>query len=272
MIAYDVKSSILLLAAIATEPTGPLAIVLVNISTPLLGQTPALKLPLQDDGYYRPPTSSKGSTERQSLNLERGEFVTVVGWLESDQSKLSSQVSLLTRPRKGAIADNRSIWGRLIRVLYRSDWMLYISLTRGHLLMALCIEVRSRPETGFSSVRRLDAYVVRIQSRKRAALGHRGLNWSLFHLSIRGSSASPSTSQTGRPLTRSCHSLHHFVKRPNLRVITIHQDQLIDTTHHESHLPHDIDNRLALSFCAWRSDCHGAMPNRLQCRLWCVLC
>lgn len=102
IVAYDVKSSMLLLAAIATEATGPLAIVLVNCSTPLLGQTPAIKPQQQDDGYHRPPYSSKTSRERQPLSLERGEFVTVVGWLECDQSKLSSQVSLLTRnPRKG---------------------------------------------------------------------------------------------------------------------------------------------------------------------------
>ena len=149
MIAYDVKSSMLLLAAIAMEATDPLSIILVNIATPLLGQTPAIKSLQQDDGYYRPTTSSKGNRERGPLKLERGEFVTVVGWLESDQTKLSSQVSLLTRPRKGAIADNRSIWGPLIRVLYLLGWMLYISITRGRLLMALCIEVRSRPETGF---------------------------------------------------------------------------------------------------------------------------
>ena len=94
MIAYDVKSSILLIAAIATEATGPLATILVNTSTPLLGQTPALKPLPQDDEYSRPATMSR-SRERQPLSLERGEFVTVVGWLESDQSKLSRQVSCL---------------------------------------------------------------------------------------------------------------------------------------------------------------------------------
>jgi hypothetical protein len=99
VIAYDVKSSILLLAAIATQATGPLATILINTSTPLLGQTPALKSLPQDDGYSRPPTMSNGNRERQPLSLERGEFVTVVGWLESNQSRLSSQVSMLMRRR-----------------------------------------------------------------------------------------------------------------------------------------------------------------------------
>jgi hypothetical protein len=117
VIAYDVKSSILLLAAIATQATGPLATILINTSTPLLGLTPALKPPPQDDGYSRPPTMSNGNRERQPLSLDRGEFVTVVGWLESNQSKLSSQVSILTRLSEEAIADHRSIWVRLIRVL-----------------------------------------------------------------------------------------------------------------------------------------------------------
>ena len=97
VIAYDIKSSVLLLAAIGTEATGSLATILVNVSIPLLGQTPALRKLPQDDGYSRPPTGSdtnkKGeSRERGPLSLERGEFVTVVGWLESDQSKLSAQV------------------------------------------------------------------------------------------------------------------------------------------------------------------------------------
>jgi len=97
VIAYDVKSSVLLLAAIGTEATGPLATILINVSIPLLGQTPALRHLPQDDGYSRPSarevTNTKGeSRERGPLSLERGEFVTVVGWLESDQAKLSSQV------------------------------------------------------------------------------------------------------------------------------------------------------------------------------------
>jgi len=120
VIAYDVKSSILLLAAIATQATGPLATILVNTSTPLLGQTPALNPLPQDDVYSRPPSISR-SRERQALSLERGEFVTVVGWLENDQSKLSRQVSMLTKTPESEMADviaeDRSIWARLIHVL-----------------------------------------------------------------------------------------------------------------------------------------------------------
>lgn len=92
VIAYDIKSSILLLAGIPTKATGPLPTILINVSTPLLGQSPALRPLPQDDGYSRPNTTSKGSRERQALSLERGEFAIVVGWLESDQSKLSAQV------------------------------------------------------------------------------------------------------------------------------------------------------------------------------------
>jgi hypothetical protein len=89
VIAYDVRSSLILLAAIPTQATGPLATLLVDASTPLLGQTPALDpLPGQDTN------ASSSAKPRNSgvLSLARGEYVTVVGWLESDQADLASKV------------------------------------------------------------------------------------------------------------------------------------------------------------------------------------
>lgn len=88
VIAYDVRSSLILLAAIPTQATGPLATLLVDASTPLLGQTPALDpLPGQD-------TNTLSSTKSRNgvLSLARGKYVTVVGWLESDQADLASKV------------------------------------------------------------------------------------------------------------------------------------------------------------------------------------
>jgi hypothetical protein len=99
-----VKSSLLLLASTATQATGPLSTLLVNTSIPLLGQSPALNsLPQQDGSYSRdqqplPRAEVKHiqqRIERRPLSLERGGFITVVGWLESDQSRLSNQVSLV---------------------------------------------------------------------------------------------------------------------------------------------------------------------------------
>jgi hypothetical protein len=99
VVGYDIKSSLLLLSAAPTQATGPLATLLVDLTVPLLGQTPALKdLRPQDSTYSRAPQpipqqTRRDGRERESLSLERGTFVTVVGWLESDQSNISSQVS-----------------------------------------------------------------------------------------------------------------------------------------------------------------------------------
>jgi hypothetical protein len=96
VIAYDVKSSLLLLAAVPTQATGPLATLLVDVSIPLLGQTPALDPLPEQQGT----TSSAGPRSR-TLSLARGEYVTVVGWLEGDQSNLASKVSFLVGSRDG---------------------------------------------------------------------------------------------------------------------------------------------------------------------------
>jgi hypothetical protein len=93
VIAYHVKSSLLLLAAIPTQAIGPLATILVDASTPLLGQTPALTpLPEQDAA---PSTSGHKHRSNGVLSIARGEYVTVVGWLEGDRAGLASKVSLL---------------------------------------------------------------------------------------------------------------------------------------------------------------------------------
>jgi hypothetical protein len=90
VIAYDVKSSLLLLAAMPTQAIGPLATLLVDVSIPLLGQTPALD-PLPEQQV----TASTAGSRSRTLTLARGEYVTVVGWLEGDQSNLASKVSYL---------------------------------------------------------------------------------------------------------------------------------------------------------------------------------
>lgn len=93
IIAYEVKSSLILLAAIPTQATGPLATILVNASTPLLGQTPALN-PLPEQDAAPSPLSHRHRSDGV-LSLARGECITVVGWLESDQTDLASKASPL---------------------------------------------------------------------------------------------------------------------------------------------------------------------------------
>ena len=66
-----------------------------------MGMTPALRDPVTAEGTtysrdsYSSIQSSKGSSGRREnlLKLDRGEFVTVVGWLEGDGSKLVARVS-----------------------------------------------------------------------------------------------------------------------------------------------------------------------------------
>jgi hypothetical protein len=173
VIAYDVKSSILLIAAIATEATGPLATILVNTSTPLLGQTPALKPLPQDDGYSRPPSMSR-NRERQPLSLERGEFVTVVGWLESDQSKLSRQVSCPrdTLERSSLITDRYGD-GLFTSFSYRAGCYIYRKLEAASGWR--CVSRYDQDLKRIRTPRQLDGCVVRTHYRKGAALEYGGL-------------------------------------------------------------------------------------------------
>lgn len=102
ILAYEPKAGILLLSAIPERAIGPLGTLLVDVSTPLLGRTPAMPeiTPAEHLVYSREPTvsNSTGTRKDEPLKLERGEFVTIVGWLEGDGTKLASRVSSTSHP------------------------------------------------------------------------------------------------------------------------------------------------------------------------------
>ena len=103
--AYEPKAGIVLLSAVPDRATGPFSTLLVDVTTPLLGMTPAMRDPAapEDVVYSRDSYSSlaqsKSSSERRDnlLSLKRGEFVTVVGWLEGDGTKLVERVRSSSR-------------------------------------------------------------------------------------------------------------------------------------------------------------------------------
>jgi len=108
ILAFDPKTSLLLLSAPPTSPTGALPTMLVDLSIPLLGQSPSAKdvSHLEGGVYSRPspptvrPVNATGFAEdesegrwRERLRLDRGEFVCVVGWLEGDARRLARKVN-----------------------------------------------------------------------------------------------------------------------------------------------------------------------------------
>ena len=101
ILAYEPRAGILLLSATPDRALGALSTLLVNITIPLMGMTPALRDPTTVEGItysrdsYSSIQSSKVSSGRREnlLKLDRGEFVTVVGWLEGDGTKLVARVS-----------------------------------------------------------------------------------------------------------------------------------------------------------------------------------
>lgn len=101
ILAYDPKAAVLLLSAVPDRAIGPLSTLLVNASTPLSGMTPSMRDPAASEAttYSRdsfsslPSSKGTGGRRENLLKLDRGEFVTVVGWLEGDGTKLVSRVS-----------------------------------------------------------------------------------------------------------------------------------------------------------------------------------
>ncbi|KAK8853102.1 hypothetical protein IAR55_003803 [Kwoniella newhampshirensis] len=103
VLAFHSPTSLLLLTAPALDPTTPSPTLLVNISTPLLGQSPSITdvSSAQDTIYSRqpqtslPPSSSTFSSivvNREKVTLSRGEWVCVVGWLEGDGHRMVKKV------------------------------------------------------------------------------------------------------------------------------------------------------------------------------------
>ena len=105
ILAFNPSTSLLLLTAPSTSsaPT-PIPTLLINITTPLLGQSPASTdlSNINHDVYSRVPKSSvtsnsfkNGLVNRERLRLDRGEWVMVVGWLETDARKIVRKVSVM---------------------------------------------------------------------------------------------------------------------------------------------------------------------------------
>lgn len=65
-----------LLASSPIGPTGKLATILANTSVPLLGTSPALRI-VKDKGEL-------DNNYRPKLKMEKGEWVSVIGWLEGE--------------------------------------------------------------------------------------------------------------------------------------------------------------------------------------------
>ncbi|WWC71873.1 uncharacterized protein I206_105832 [Kwoniella pini CBS 10737] len=92
VLAFHPPTSLLLLTSFPpiTQPHSPSPTILINITTPLLGQSPSLKdmsTPIQTVNSTHP-----GFVNRESLSLNRGEWVNIVGWLEGDGQKMVRKV------------------------------------------------------------------------------------------------------------------------------------------------------------------------------------
>ncbi|WWD19516.1 hypothetical protein CI109_103977 [Kwoniella shandongensis] len=105
VLAFHPPTSLLLLTGPPSNPSSPSVpspTLLVNISTPLLGQSPSISdiSSAQDSLYSRQPQlpsipstiSASGLVNREKVTLNRGEWVSVVGWLEGDGSKMVRKV------------------------------------------------------------------------------------------------------------------------------------------------------------------------------------
>ncbi|WRT70359.1 uncharacterized protein IL334_007357 [Kwoniella shivajii] len=105
ILAFHSPTSLLLLTSYPNSqtPNSPSPTILVDISTPLLGQSPSVKdiSAVQDSMYSRNPqppspvmmTGKEGNyVNREMLSLSRGEWVSLVGWLEGDGSKMVRKV------------------------------------------------------------------------------------------------------------------------------------------------------------------------------------
>ena len=109
VLAFDVASSHLLLASSTDpfEPQAPIRTVLVSTKVALSGQSPAAKdVSAARDGV-NPRQLGRGSWERRyeppRLSLDRGCWITVVGWLDAASAGRSRKVST------GSAAGCRSI-------------------------------------------------------------------------------------------------------------------------------------------------------------------
>jgi hypothetical protein len=100
ILAFDMKTSILLLTS-SGQPPQPT--ILVDTSIPLLGNTPSLKtLDVHDkDSWFKSDEekvkgrkygSGEKFVNRETLKLDRGEWVCVVGWFEGDGAKYARKV------------------------------------------------------------------------------------------------------------------------------------------------------------------------------------
>ncbi|WVQ67134.1 uncharacterized protein L199_005329 [Kwoniella botswanensis] len=103
VLAFHPPTSLLLLTSFppASDPHSPSPTILVNISIPLMGQSPSLKdvsAAAESNSYTQTVQSSsegqlgRGPVNREPLTLNRGEWVNVVGWLEGDGEKMVRKV------------------------------------------------------------------------------------------------------------------------------------------------------------------------------------
>ncbi|WVW86019.1 hypothetical protein I302_108057 [Kwoniella bestiolae CBS 10118] len=100
ILAFHPPTSLLLLTSFppTSNPHSPSPTILVNISTPLMGQSPSLK-DISSATHSSYASASQGIPEngrvpinRESLALQRGEWVNVVGWLEGDGERMVRKV------------------------------------------------------------------------------------------------------------------------------------------------------------------------------------
>lgn len=128
ILGFNPASSVLLLCAPTTSssPT-PIPTLLVNLTTPLLGQSPAATdlsdvsngvywhLPKPMNAIIQRDEGWVGPVNREILRLDRGQWVVVVGWLEVDGRRI---------PRK---KDTRSSYAPPISVVLEA---IHVAPTR----------------------------------------------------------------------------------------------------------------------------------------------
>ncbi|KAK6909560.1 hypothetical protein I203_103581 [Kwoniella mangroviensis CBS 8507] len=103
VLAFHPPTSLLLLTSFpaASNPHSPSPTILVNISIPLMGQSPSLKDVSAAAGSSSHNHTAQSSSEgrsgrvainREALTLNGGEWVNVVGWLEGDGERMVRKV------------------------------------------------------------------------------------------------------------------------------------------------------------------------------------
>ncbi|WVR07799.1 hypothetical protein IAU60_004842 [Kwoniella sp. DSM 27419] len=103
ILTFHAPTSLLLITAYPPERPGhPSPTLLVDLSTPLLGQSPAATdVSSASDSVYsrtgqrmaiQPSSGLHRAVNREHVSLARGEWVCIVGWLEGDGSKMVKKV------------------------------------------------------------------------------------------------------------------------------------------------------------------------------------